>query len=222
MASLKPGQGLELLKTGLYSDLTLACAETEFKIHKALVCPQSEFFSTCVKASFKEGQESRIELQETHPGIVALALLFMYTGGTDFDLFQQIWKKGDLPAYKCNLAGTKILKIEADLFQLADRLMLPDLQTHACDCFKKFLREGSSEWIKEDKTENRSRYLTDILQHVYQVTRSDDTTLRYEATVFVLEVVLKDKKAYEMLGKVLEEHEPMTWKVVSGAKGIRF
>jgi hypothetical protein len=223
MASLKPGQGLELLKSGLYTDLTLVCNEYQFRIHKAVVCPQSEFFSICVKVSFKEGQESRIELQEAHPRIVAFALLFMYTGDIQATDYVQIWKGEALQAWDYTGPSTTYpLRAMVDIFQIGDRLMLPELQDCVCKQFKDHLRKDYARWLQEDNDSNTERYLGIVLQDLYQVTRSDNTTIRYEATVFALEVILKDKQSYQGLAKVLEEHEPMAWKVVSGAKRIRF
>lgn len=38
-----------MLDTGLYSDLTLRCGSKDFKVHKAVVCAQSEFFANACK-----------------------------------------------------------------------------------------------------------------------------------------------------------------------------
>lgn len=42
-----------LLKTGQYSDLTLACQGKEFKVHKVVVCSQSEVLAATIREPFQ-------------------------------------------------------------------------------------------------------------------------------------------------------------------------
>jgi hypothetical protein len=127
----------------------------------------------------------------------------MYTGDTQISDYQQIWPEDAVPACKIESPPTATLKALADVFQLADRFTLPDLQNHMCMRFKPVLRTKNVEWMTRDKPKLRGKYLDDVLQHVYQVTHSDDMTLRYEATAFGLEVALKDRLIYPELEKVL-------------------
>lgn len=51
-----------MLDTGLYSDLTLRCGSKGFKVHKAVVCAQSDFFSdACKLEGFKVSLLSSIQ-----------------------------------------------------------------------------------------------------------------------------------------------------------------
>lgn len=43
----------DILKSGLYSDLTLECKGEEFKVHKAIVCAQSPVIAAAVAGVFK-------------------------------------------------------------------------------------------------------------------------------------------------------------------------
>lgn len=43
----------EVMKSGKYSDLTFVCDGDEFKVHKVIVCPQSDVLSAAVDGSFK-------------------------------------------------------------------------------------------------------------------------------------------------------------------------
>lgn len=52
----------QLLHSGDYSDLTLTCQGEVFKLHKAVVCPQSPVIATAVRGNFKV----RVRLQH-HP-----------------------------------------------------------------------------------------------------------------------------------------------------------
>ncbi|KAI4718036.1 Arabinanase/levansucrase/invertase [Aureobasidium sp. EXF-10727] len=52
----------QIHETGMYSDLTVTCGTDSYKVHKAIVCTQSEFFYRACKGSFKEGQTGIIEI----------------------------------------------------------------------------------------------------------------------------------------------------------------
>ena len=41
--------------SGDYSDLTIVCGKSEFKVHRAIVCPQSGFFRAACNEGFKVG-----------------------------------------------------------------------------------------------------------------------------------------------------------------------
>lgn len=36
-----------------YSDLTICCKEREWKVHRAIICPQSKFFAVACNGDFK-------------------------------------------------------------------------------------------------------------------------------------------------------------------------
>lgn len=36
-----------------YSDLTITCGEKEFKVHRAVICPRSDYFDAACKGEFK-------------------------------------------------------------------------------------------------------------------------------------------------------------------------
>lgn len=36
-----------------YSDLTITCGEKEFKVHRAVICPRSNYFDAACKGEFK-------------------------------------------------------------------------------------------------------------------------------------------------------------------------
>lgn len=44
---------LELLKSGLFSDFTIECRGSEFKVHKAIICPCSDFFKAACNPNFE-------------------------------------------------------------------------------------------------------------------------------------------------------------------------
>lgn len=42
-----------LLANGKYSDLTISCEGTDFKVHRAVICSQSAFFDAAVNSGFR-------------------------------------------------------------------------------------------------------------------------------------------------------------------------
>src|ERR1700722_9054955 len=47
-----PHANLRLLASGKSSDFTIICQDVEFKVHKAIICPESSFFrAACTKNS---------------------------------------------------------------------------------------------------------------------------------------------------------------------------
>ncbi|KAI6809619.1 hypothetical protein KC342_g18313 [Hortaea werneckii] len=78
-----------------YSDLTIVCGSFEAKVHKCIVCPQSEFFEkACETGRWKEGDTGVIELRpashygddaiaEDDPEAVRLMIDYFYLGDYD-------------------------------------------------------------------------------------------------------------------------------------------
>ncbi|KAI0147302.1 BTB/POZ protein [Xylariaceae sp. FL1272] len=81
MPKKKPNELKQCLKRlythGDYSDLTILCGGREFHVHKALVCPQSAFFTAACQA-FGGGQEQVIDLPDDDPIAVEIVLYYLY------------------------------------------------------------------------------------------------------------------------------------------------
>ncbi|KAI0398402.1 hypothetical protein F5Y17DRAFT_1853 [Xylariaceae sp. FL0594] len=70
---------LEKLYTGGdFSDLTIACGEETYLVHKAVLCPQSDFFDRICKSPFKEGRENHIDLSDDDPRAVKAMIYYFY------------------------------------------------------------------------------------------------------------------------------------------------
>ncbi|KAI5211419.1 hypothetical protein AUEXF2481DRAFT_25775 [Aureobasidium subglaciale EXF-2481] len=55
-----------LHKNGAYSDLKIVCGSTTYNVHKAIVCPQSDFFRVaCRPDTFREGRTGIINIPAT-------------------------------------------------------------------------------------------------------------------------------------------------------------
>ena len=72
-----------LWESAEYSDLTIRCGSREFKVHRAIVCPGSHYFSTACNGQFKEGRTRIIELKEDDPPTVHRILRYFYN--LDYD-----------------------------------------------------------------------------------------------------------------------------------------
>ncbi|KAF2770711.1 hypothetical protein EJ03DRAFT_373569 [Teratosphaeria nubilosa] len=68
----------KLWKTGDYSDLTIRCGSREWKVHKAVLCTQCEFFEAACNGRFKEAGTNTIEMHEDDPQAIELMLLALY------------------------------------------------------------------------------------------------------------------------------------------------
>jgi len=69
----------EYFHSSKYSDLIIRCEGQKFKVHKAIVCGQSSFFSKACDGEWKEAVEGVIELKGDDAGVVGAMLHFMYT-----------------------------------------------------------------------------------------------------------------------------------------------
>ncbi|RPA72590.1 POZ domain-containing protein [Ascobolus immersus RN42] len=78
-ASLKDAN-LAMLASGDYSDLVLKCDGVEIKVHKMILCSQSEFFHGCMASSWKESSSNEIELPEESLDDVKGMLQYLYSG----------------------------------------------------------------------------------------------------------------------------------------------
>ncbi|KAH6843420.1 hypothetical protein B0I37DRAFT_217667 [Chaetomium sp. MPI-CAGE-AT-0009] len=66
-----------------YTDLTVTCGEQTFRLHRAVICPQSPFFEKACTGGFMEATTGHINLDEQDPQIFAKFVQFIYTGNYD-------------------------------------------------------------------------------------------------------------------------------------------
>ncbi|KAF5569597.1 hypothetical protein FPANT_13896, partial [Fusarium pseudoanthophilum] len=67
-----------LLKTGKYSDLTISCGNDQYRVHKAIICPRSNFFEAAFSGEFKEAQTGEIDLPDDDPVAVKMMIEYLY------------------------------------------------------------------------------------------------------------------------------------------------
>ncbi|KAG9495461.1 hypothetical protein J7337_013709 [Fusarium musae] len=69
---------VRLYETEMYSDLKIACGWDIHKVHKAIICPRSTFFTAACNGNFKEGLESMINLPDDDPTVVREMIYYLY------------------------------------------------------------------------------------------------------------------------------------------------
>jgi hypothetical protein len=92
---LAQADGKRLYSSEKYSDMVIKCQGRQWKVHRAVVCPQSKPLAAAVDGNFKVGSPStcdtlylleqeaimgEIDLEEDEPEIVELMLQFLYKG----------------------------------------------------------------------------------------------------------------------------------------------
>ncbi|RPA76723.1 hypothetical protein BJ508DRAFT_330871 [Ascobolus immersus RN42] len=150
---------LNLLRTGKWSDLTLKCGDKVFKVHKNIVCSQSEFFEACVESGMKESEEEVIQLVDDLPGDVRRMLEFLYgesywehpeaeegCGKTSEGLYRGYKEEklaakaeGGAQEHNSELGDSDPVLVNARMFVLADKYGIPTLRKEVLRKMKLFI-----------------------------------------------------------------------------------
>ncbi|KAK5165451.1 uncharacterized protein LTR77_008980 [Saxophila tyrrhenica] len=109
----------KLFSLGQFSDLKIRCGAREWAVHKAILCPRSEYFDRIVNSGFKKSHENLIELHDENPDIVHLTLEWLYN-------------ERYVPA---GMTYTSKWGIHKAVFEIADKYLLKDLQNVALQAF---------------------------------------------------------------------------------------
>ncbi|MCJ1263456.1 hypothetical protein MMC22_003326 [Lobaria immixta] len=138
-------RNLSILQSGKYSDMTISCEDVVFHVHRAVLCPASEFFTSACDGDFEEAHTRVISL-EGQVDVVKMMLLYLYTGDY-FDpvtSFQDYWMGGpeagvannednaDAAAEKTSIWMTNNVRVYA----IADKYVLPGLKKLAKTKFR--------------------------------------------------------------------------------------
>ncbi|KAF5594759.1 hypothetical protein FPCIR_4773 [Fusarium pseudocircinatum] len=67
-----------LLKTGDYSDLTITCGKDQYRVHKAIICPRSNFFKAACDGKFEEAHTGEVDLPDDDPAAVRMMIEYLY------------------------------------------------------------------------------------------------------------------------------------------------
>ncbi|KAK4143077.1 uncharacterized protein C8A04DRAFT_12703, partial [Dichotomopilus funicola] len=130
-----------------YSDLVISCGETEYHVHKAIVCSQSDFFAKACDAGFRETQEGRIDLSDHDPRLVQIMVHYLYN--FEYDAQSQ-HESSPSPASETSGDGTvtkdtpENLVTHAKVYALAEMYLIPGLKALAVQKFKAEIKDISA------------------------------------------------------------------------------
>ncbi|KAE9963533.1 hypothetical protein BLS_009202 [Venturia inaequalis] len=120
-------------KSGKYSDLIVQSGAREFKVHKVVICEQSEWFEKATKDNtFLESQTGIIKMNEDEPDSVAAMLEYLYKD--DYTLVYPSSMTKDSPEAK----GHEMM-FHLHVYVLADKLRIPALKKTASNYFRELV-----------------------------------------------------------------------------------
>ncbi|AEO55663.1 hypothetical protein MYCTH_2050467, partial [Thermothelomyces thermophilus ATCC 42464] len=129
-----------LYSSGEYSDLVISCRGKEYHVHKAIVCTQSEFFSTACRTSFKASEKGKIDLPDDDPQLVHIMIYYLYHFDYDIQLaHEQSHSEGsgpDVDRRDMNKPTGSVLATHARVYSLAEKYLIRGLKTVAVRQFK--------------------------------------------------------------------------------------
>ena len=207
MASVNHEQGIKLLKEATFSDMTLTCRQHVFKAHKAILCSVSNFFACSMEGGFVEAREGNINIGDTKPLILGLALVYIYTGGYSIATVRDIWadigKPTKYPSDRLNMTFTQL-----QVYSLADRLLLPSLRTYAGQQFHLEFDKGNwNEWWPHER-KGRFTDLVTLAEQVYYTLPGNDMDIRVKVTHYAAKKVDGTASTKNVLS-LLQDFEPI-------------
>ncbi|KAG6986521.1 multicopper oxidase abr1 [Physcia stellaris] len=158
-----------------YSDLTIICGDSKFKVHKAIVCTQSKFFAAACRNNYIEDRTSTIELHEETDYLVQAMIQFLYTTRCQISNYEER-KRGhcDHPegeAHSCNDPSCHrwIYGFDIALYTMGDKYDIPGLRIYACLRLRVDLDYPYAYLKEKDWTLS-----LDVLQALYETSRTND------------------------------------------------
>ncbi|KGO37196.1 Uncharacterized protein PEX1_065780 [Penicillium expansum] len=109
-----------------FSDLVVKTEEQEFKLHRLIVCGQSEYFARLYQGNWAETADNTIQLNDDDPRAIEAMIHFMY--GIDYD------SSGN------ELGRISPMIFNVRLYQVADKYFVPRLKQRAKEKFGQIAR----------------------------------------------------------------------------------
>ncbi|TVY90573.1 hypothetical protein LAWI1_G002953 [Lachnellula willkommii] len=157
-----------------FSDLTIKCQGTIFKVHRLVVCLQSKPLAVAVDGRWKESVNNEIVLDDDRPEIVAKLVDFFYKQTLDLSSASS----GGAPTTDDNS-----LLVIAKVYILADKYDVAALKDVAVEEFTKKLSA-----LKKPKPEEwKDKSFPKALKLIYEETPEKDRELKNIAVDFAVE-----------------------------------
>ncbi|KAF4342499.1 btb poz domain protein [Fusarium beomiforme] len=188
----------DLLQTGDYSDLVIICGGVRYKVHKAIVCPQSRFFKAACDSGFmiQEAQTNEINLADDDHLAVHSMIEFLYRrtytaqgaeratrrlhSGTDTRSYTspaaliQPWPRR--VALDASINPYPNLRLHISVYVLAEKYGISGLKALAVDKFES--RSESDYTHQEFYGTNGAEHFIQVLREAYTSTIEADRPLR--------------------------------------------
>ena len=209
MATFTVSQGVDLLKSKRFSDFVIRCDGHDFAVHKSIIYQESQYFALCIDSPFKEAKESAINIQEANPLAVACVVLWIYTGASDLKMATEVWPTLSKPLDE--IKGKEVfesLTLNVLVYELAQRLLLPDLQVFISEQLIKHLEDMRLFYFYSIKV------ATEFLSDVYTHTVQHDDVFRASVTAYCVHNHNDFDDWYKPeVMEVINKHEKKGWKI---------
>ncbi|KAK7434445.1 BTB/POZ domain-containing protein [Colletotrichum acutatum] len=122
-----------LYKTGIYSDLTIRSAAKTYSVHRAIVCPRSDFLAGACRSPFKESSDGLIALSDDDPCVIDMMMQYFYL----LDYRQSLYTDGLLQSSEQKQAASvSCLLLHAKVYSAAEKYAVDGLKDLAVAKFK--------------------------------------------------------------------------------------
>ncbi|KAL2006817.1 hypothetical protein VTN00DRAFT_9485 [Thermoascus crustaceus] len=194
----------QFLSTGEFSDFTIVCGDSEWKVHRVILCAQSQYFRVICKECYREGTSRRLELKEEDPDVIQAVLSFLYTDDYETDVIgdsqdangrdtgeeEEIHNGSTLSTTETETneeppkvgaeqatvhAYAALVNRHVQIYACADRFCISHLKNLAAERFQEQL---SLLLGHLEDSRDKGKVLAAIIPEVYQTTPSTDRQLR--------------------------------------------
>ncbi|KAE9374843.1 hypothetical protein N431DRAFT_544045 [Stipitochalara longipes BDJ] len=117
-------------------------AKKSFLVHKTMTCNASPVLKAAFNSTFAEGQTQTYTMDDVDADVFKSFVKWLYTKKLthEFYTISDVWYKVDEQQQRCEL--NKCLQKLADLWMLADRLLIPKLQDRIISQLRGTWRDG--------------------------------------------------------------------------------
>ncbi|KAI5862510.1 hypothetical protein GGS23DRAFT_79516 [Durotheca rogersii] len=166
----------QLYARGEYADLVITCHGKQHQVHKAIVCPRSDFFAAACRGDMKEARTGIIDLPDDDPQVVDMMVYYFYH--LDYstpplhiikgkEVTDQMDTHGDGDDVTASRPCYSDLVVHAKIYALAGKYFIGGLKALA---LQKFEAATQKHWAPGDFLE--------AAQEVYTSTLDSDRGLR--------------------------------------------
>jgi hypothetical protein len=183
----------QVLKDEKYTDWVIECESARFPVHRLSLYYKSGFFRAAMDNHFKEKQKGVLKIGEAKPRIVGLVILHCYTNTISRPALEKAWPKVFTSGSIKDEINDQVRDI-CDLYQLADRLMLPELKLQAADFF-------IDRWLNSVAVKSNLK-ANETLEYCYKALQEEDELRSALSTV-----VFHQSRPGDALTQMIKKHD---------------